>query len=1313
MTWRQRPVFISSTFSDMQAERDHLRDFVLPALEERLAERQRHLEWVDLRLGVAAGDLRGAEAREAHVLEVCLSTVRRCHPFMIVLLGDRYGWTPESERIEAAAREAGYAAPVDGLSVTELEIRVGALDATDGPTRVWCYLREPLPYDRMTPAVARQYSDAYDDSPGAYERRQRLSALKRRIEAEAGARARRYEAGWDARRRRVVDLEAWGDQVLEDLWSDMARVIAGEDAEASLATAAAEDWRARERRALDVYAEERARDFVGRAELLDRLSAVARGADGGPELICLTGDAGAGKSAVFGALKRRLEAEDGLLLSHAAGAGPAAPRVDAMLLRWIGELEQALGADSNVDEGADAELIRAAFHGLLARAAADRGVTLLIDALDQFEASEDARRLSWLPESWPAGARLVATAIPGAESAALAVRENAELLALPPLAQSEAREIIAAVCRRYHRALEPEIVDALLAKRRDDAPAWANTLWLTLAVETVNLVGADDFDRAMEGDDGDPAERLKALMLARVDDMPADAPGLYRHAFRRAESLYGATHTLCFLGAVAVSRGGWRESDFQQLLPALSHQRWEPLRFAGLRRLFRGQIRRRGEHEQWTFAHDQMRRAARAWLAERGASEPMIHAQVAEHLLGLDRSDPLRESETMAHLIGAENWSLAGRYYSDGALTDNELASIERTLADAMSAPERDGVSGIRRMLDALPEDDSRSARLHNLTLRLLYTLRARLNDRVSVQPQIDLVSHIMESVDELRRGQPDDADIASFEFEAAHWRGNLRFQIGDLAAALTDFEQARRSAEWMCERDPQNLAFQDYLSRAHDRLANTKMFQGDTLGGLESFEAARAISARLLADNPDNEDLAIAVAAHDYGIANILRAQGDTDDAMRRFESAADLTRRLIEKDPGNDFLQMNLSAALSRIGDVHVQRNAFTEALDAFRETQAVLERQVIRQPDDIERRVALATCSMKMGEALNGLGEHREARRLLESALAAARDAGAEDADNQVWRRKVNHMREFLGDALLGLKQIDAAIDQYGRTIELREALCAADPSNAEWRIDLSQALEKFGAAKLQARDQKGALAAWERCETIRAALAAEDPETLIWRQELERIRGRLEELRKPVRTPLSGAAAAAKSEAAGRALHARATEAHQRGMMAEAVAQMRAALVHFRRARDEQGAKATDDSRLQFEMNVGAVLADLGGWTKDVPLLREAEQSLKRCLAIAERASPGNHAICLLNLGEVYRGLGSLGEDQDLLRQALAHHEHALAAFEEIGAEELASAARSELNKTRDAIGDMQQGGDGSDAGPENGRTGGRPGIGTVN
>src|SRR5207253_9782209 len=51
-TWRTVRVFISSTFRDMHAERDHLIKVVFPALREELEKHRVHLLDIDLRWGV-------------------------------------------------------------------------------------------------------------------------------------------------------------------------------------------------------------------------------------------------------------------------------------------------------------------------------------------------------------------------------------------------------------------------------------------------------------------------------------------------------------------------------------------------------------------------------------------------------------------------------------------------------------------------------------------------------------------------------------------------------------------------------------------------------------------------------------------------------------------------------------------------------------------------------------------------------------------------------------------------------------------------------------------------------------------------------------------------------------------------------------------------------------------------------------------------------------------------------------------------------------------------------------------------------------
>ena len=207
-----------------------------------------------------------------------------------------------------------------------------------------------------------------------------------------------------------------------------------------------------------------------------------------------------------------------------------------------------------------------------------------------------------------------------------------------------------------------------------------------LAVEELNLLDADDFPCMHREYAGAPAERLQNLVDI-VGVMPADILRLYRAKFDRAAELFGAAVTQAFIGLIAASRAGWRESDFRQLLPRVSGEPWDELRFAGLRRLFRGQIRQRGDLAQWDFNHAQMRAAARSRLAALRLPEPQLHLLIADHLLTLASDDPLRITETMVHLLASKDDIRAAQYYGDLSLSEAEVQGATRVLADTVIAP--------------------------------------------------------------------------------------------------------------------------------------------------------------------------------------------------------------------------------------------------------------------------------------------------------------------------------------------------------------------------------------------------------------------------------------------------------------------------------------------------------------------------------------------------------------------------------------------------------------------------------------------------
>src|SRR5947207_5351306 len=99
-------VFLSSTFRDMHAERDHLNRLVFPELRDRCARHGVEFVAIDLRWGVTE-----EESQSGQALRICLEEIEHCRPFFVCLLGDRYGWVPPPDEVPRPVFEAGRADP--------------------------------------------------------------------------------------------------------------------------------------------------------------------------------------------------------------------------------------------------------------------------------------------------------------------------------------------------------------------------------------------------------------------------------------------------------------------------------------------------------------------------------------------------------------------------------------------------------------------------------------------------------------------------------------------------------------------------------------------------------------------------------------------------------------------------------------------------------------------------------------------------------------------------------------------------------------------------------------------------------------------------------------------------------------------------------------------------------------------------------------------------------------------------------------------------------------------------------------------------
>ena len=121
-------VFISSTFRDMQTERNVIVNGIFPLLRREYKNRSVDIMEVDLRWGITESDISNMT-----LLEICIGETLNCVPFFVGLIGEHYGTLAKKEEIKmlpnAYKRAIGMRSRDDlpvGVSLTELEMRAGA-----------------------------------------------------------------------------------------------------------------------------------------------------------------------------------------------------------------------------------------------------------------------------------------------------------------------------------------------------------------------------------------------------------------------------------------------------------------------------------------------------------------------------------------------------------------------------------------------------------------------------------------------------------------------------------------------------------------------------------------------------------------------------------------------------------------------------------------------------------------------------------------------------------------------------------------------------------------------------------------------------------------------------------------------------------------------------------------------------------------------------------------------------------------------------------------------------------------------------------
>jgi tetratricopeptide (TPR) repeat protein len=1126
VTWRSRALFLSSTFLDMHAERDHLRAHVYPALAERLRDRCHYLDTIDLRQGVETPDIADEAAKEIRILQVCIAEIERSRPFFVCLLGDRYGYVPPPERMQAAARDAGFQHEIAGRSVTELEVRYGVLDNPDQLGRSWFYFRE-LDTTGMPNDLRARFDERHATDAGAPGRWQALLELKARIRAEVPDRVRTYRAQWDPRTGHVTGFDDLARLVHDDLWNDL-------DIETrEHLRAASRTWQDVARRELDDFVENRIRCYCERQVVTTPLIDHASSALGGPWAICLTGEPGAGKSSIFGSVYRTLQTRDDfLVLAHAVGISVGTDQVDRVLRRWVQELAGFLSLDdplADLDgpsmvkpeqrvEGPGArpvsDRIDDAFADLLRKAAQRVRVVVMLDAIDQFEATERTRYLTWLPQTWPDNARLIATAVPGPASGALLERDGAAEHPIRCLSESEAAEIANRFSReRYHHDVNGAALARLVAKTLPDLrPAHANPLWLQLAIEELNLLEADDFEVAesrfanLQGGD-----RMQALLVHVAESLPADVPGIYGCLLERAELHFGREWCRAVVNAIAISRSGWREDDLRAIVPAFSGLPWDDLAFAGLRRALGGHLVRRGAQAQWDFFHTQLRSTVLARNLPEQRTRQVLHGKVADHLESLPTADAMRASETMHHLYGLAAPLRAALYMASLQPLSEERHGAAAILSRAIATvqPSGSGVSPLDWLVacssvQPLEEDALHAAanlllfEVSNMLavdarneaerLQLLNIVRATLErvfvsgsatiqairdlsvswlalgdlhrDLGQVEKALEFYQGALAIAKELHQRAPQIADYARDLGVSYERLGYLHRESSQAAQAIEFYHEALAIAEDLHQRNPRNVNFARDLGLSHEHLGELYLGLGQGAQALEFYQRALAIAEELLQSNPHNADFAIDLVGIDQRLGDLHHGLGQGTEALEFYQKALVIAEGLHRRNPQNAGFARGFGVSCERLGDLYLGLGQGAQALEFYQRALAIAEELHQRNPHNVNLARDRGASYGKRGDLHRGLGQGTEALEFYQRALAIAEELHQRYPANADSARGLAWVYQRLGDLYRGLGQDAEALEFYEKALAIAEDLHQRNPQSVDFARSLSVSHSKLG-------------------------------------------------------------------------------------------------------------------------------------------------------------------------------------------------------------------------------------------------------------
>jgi tetratricopeptide (TPR) repeat protein len=290
--------------------------------------------------------------------------------------------------------------------------------------------------------------------------------------------------------------------------------------------------------------------------------------------------------------------------------------------------------------------------------------------------------------------------------------------------------------------------------------------------------------------------------------------------------------------------------------------------------------------------------------------------------------------------------------------------------------------------------------------------------------------------------------------------RGQLAEARGELASALTAFEQCLSLRRECARQRPGDAELENELADSHFYIGGVQLAQGDLAGARAAFEATLALNQKPAALDPANAVWQRELAVSHSRVGDVRLAQGDLAGARAAFEATLALNQKLAALDPANADWQRDLAVSYSRAGDVRLKQGDLAGARAAFEAYHAIRKKLAELDPSNTDSQRGLAVSHSRVGDVRLKQGDLAGAWAAFGACLAISQRLAVQDPANAAWQRDLALAHHRVGDVARHSQDFATARREWNQALAIFERLTKLDPTNADWRENTATLRELLG-------------------------------------------------------------------------------------------------------------------------------------------------------------------------------------------------------------------------------------------------------------